>query len=800
MLNLDDVGVSIGLDVSGVQSGAADVLRAFQQIENGGDHMASTIVRSAGLIVAAVVGIAAAIAGAVVGATLDWATQIDNLRGLLGGTIRDAAGFAVAAKEAGVSVEDAGTGLNSFVRGLAASQEQLKQASSDFADATSQIASDHKDAMARIGEDWTNTQRESAAQIAEIWSSLKETQANIAADLADTIAGIEEGLAERLSQIDDARTESMQRFAEQAQKINADAAKEIQAVNAATKQSLADLARQQNAAGIPERFRRAADLADAKKAILDKAKAEKAAIEERRREQLADNARQQAQAAQQFAKQEALAEKTAQKQIDAANKVADKQVEAAQKAADKQAAIAEAQLAKAAKANDRRIADEAKANAKAIAAAQKQFDKAQLSTPLLKAFDKLGIKITDSAGNLRPALELFDEFSEKFSKLKDGAEKSGLAFDVFGRGGADFIDFLNKVGDAGGLEKFKQLADTLGLIPSEDDIANAKEFKKNVNDIMLEVQGLAFTIGKELIPALNDLIPLLKGAVEMLKGGDASGIVGVVAGIFGGVIHVVAGALITVSGILIAIVGAFTAFAFGVAAVIGIFIGTLTGNQELINRSFKVWQAGLAVLLFGINVAIVGFVDGIVATFQKLFDALFGHSIIPDLMNGFNAFLTFLGGLVPSMLAVGTNIVNALVSGLASGVTAITNTAQTIADSIKNTITNALGMHSPSRVADGMGRDFIAGFQRGLGTEGGMGALLRKQLAGAGIGNINIAHTASMLPARAGVGGGSARSLTVHVSVDARGGHPHDQKAWEQVAETIAEKVVTRSIVALTHS
>jgi hypothetical protein len=534
-LSLSDIGIDVGMDISGIKAGVADIQRAFHEVETGGQNMAQSIARSAGLIVAAVVAIASAVAGAAIGSALDWGTQLGNLHDLLGVNARDAAGFAVAAEHVGLGVGDATQGLTFFVRSLGESQDQLRQAAADYKDATASITSDHRDAMARIGEDWARTQADSAAQIAQIWQDLRDTQAEIAAgldeqiaeieaNLADRIQEIRTNLAEQLQRIDEARAERMAEFAREEEKINRDTAK-----------ALADLNREQAEAGIPERFRRAADAAARRREILERAEERKKELSEQR-----------AQAERQFAMQKALAERTAAQQIAAAEqaaakqeaaaqKAADKQIAAAEKAAAKQAEIAEKQLAAQERLFARREADENKSYQKSLDNAKKTFEKAQLANPFLKALDELGIKATDENGKLRPFMELFDEIAVKFSKLPPGIEKSTLALELFGRGGADFIDFLNEVGKSGGFEKFIEQAENLGLALSPEQIEAVQEFKKNFNDLKLSLTGVGVSIVNEVLPFLNDLVKSLKGDVvpvvksvvdrlsNALKTGGASG-------------------------------------------------------------------------------------------------------------------------------------------------------------------------------------------------------------------------------------------------------------------------------------
>ena len=61
----------------------------------------------------------------------------------------------------------------------------------------------------------------------------------------------------------------------------------------------------------------------------------------------------------------------------------------------------------------------------------------------MQTFKDLGIQIKDSAGNLRQPNAIFEDVAEIFHNTEDGAAKTALAVELFGKSGAALIPMLN---------------------------------------------------------------------------------------------------------------------------------------------------------------------------------------------------------------------------------------------------------------------------------------------------------------------------------------------------------------------
>lgn len=114
----------------------------------------------------------------------------------------------------------------------------------------------------------------------------------------------------------------------------------------------------------------------------------------------------------------------------------------------------------------------------------------------------LGITTRDSAGNMLSSGEIFQSTADYFAQMPDGIEKSNLMMQIFGKNGSEAGDLLSEAAN-GGLQEYITRAEDLGLAT---DPEKAIEFEKAQMDLNQTLQGLAVSIGTELMPVLTPLI------------------------------------------------------------------------------------------------------------------------------------------------------------------------------------------------------------------------------------------------------------------------------------------------------
>lgn len=90
-----------------------------------------------------------------------------------------------------------------------------------------------------------------------------------------------------------------------------------------------------------------------------------------------------------------------------------------------------------------------------------------------EAFNRLGISIRDSAGNIKEAGDLMPEIAEGLKRLGSEAERQATLVDLFGRSGQRLAPLM--AGGAKGVNDLRKAAAELGLVLSDDVIKNADE-------------------------------------------------------------------------------------------------------------------------------------------------------------------------------------------------------------------------------------------------------------------------------------------------------------------------------------
>jgi hypothetical protein len=115
------------------------------------------------------------------------------------------------------------------------------------------------------------------------------------------------------------------------------------------------------------------------------------------------------------------------------------------------------------------------------------------------ALRTLGIQLTDSQGQLRPAEQLLGDVAEAFKKIESPADRVRLAFKLFD---AEGVAMLQMLGDGkAAMEAMREEARRLGIVMSEDTLKNAEKINDQF-DIMARV------IGTNLNTALVETAPL----------------------------------------------------------------------------------------------------------------------------------------------------------------------------------------------------------------------------------------------------------------------------------------------------
>ena len=120
------------------------------------------------------------------------------------------------------------------------------------------------------------------------------------------------------------------------------------------------------------------------------------------------------------------------------------------------------------------------------------------------AFAALGVSATDLEGNLRSQEEVFEDIVRKMQDMPEGAEKSQLAFDLFGKAGLELMPLLNSTG--GSVEELKEKAHELGIVLSDEAVDAGVVFTDTVDQLERSFGAVVTQVGVHVMPIIQELL------------------------------------------------------------------------------------------------------------------------------------------------------------------------------------------------------------------------------------------------------------------------------------------------------
>lgn len=205
----------------------------------------------------------------------------------------------------------------------------------------------------------------------------------------------------------------------------------------------------------------------------------------------------------------------------------------------------------------------------------------KLSTTMLEAatgsedaargFSAVGVEFKNQDGTLRATDQVLLDLAERFKAMPDGAEKTALAVQLFGKSGAELIPFLNQGRD--GINELAAEMQALGVQMSSETAAQAGNFNDALDKLHLATTSIGNQIIASLLPALNDMVG---GMVESAKQG------GTLRAILDGVVLVLKTLALGAATVGKAFVALGEAIGAGVAAAVEALKGNTDGAKAII--------------------------------------------------------------------------------------------------------------------------------------------------------------------------------------------------------------------------
>lgn len=148
---------------------------------------------------------------------------------------------------------------------------------------------------------------------------------------------------------------------------------------------------------------------------------------------------------------------------------------------------------------------------KNVGAAKEKMEVARAEGKLgTDIFSKLGYTLEDIKG--KNTVEVFKMIQERLRGMKDGAEKTRVEMELFGRTGYQMHAMLNMSAEQ--MDKVAERAKAMGLIIDDETEAKSAKLNRELKDLENTGERLAVSIGHELVPVFNDYA---KGVLDVAK-------------------------------------------------------------------------------------------------------------------------------------------------------------------------------------------------------------------------------------------------------------------------------------------
>lgn len=149
--------------------------------------------------------------------------------------------------------------------------------------------------------------------------------------------------------------------------------------------------------------------------------------------------------------------------------------------------------------------------AKAVSTAQDKMQVASAEGKLATdMFSRLGISMDQIQG--KNTLEVFTIIQDRLRNMKDGAEKTRVEMELFGKTGYQLHGMLNMSAEA--MKQVEDRARAMGLIINDEAAQKSASFNRQLKDMEQAGKRLAIMIGQELLPVVMEYA---QGAINLTK-------------------------------------------------------------------------------------------------------------------------------------------------------------------------------------------------------------------------------------------------------------------------------------------
>lgn len=370
-------------------------------------------------------------------------------------------------------------------------------------------------------------------------------------------------------------------------------------------------------------------------------------------------------------------------------------------------------------------------------------------------FEKLGVSITDSNGEMRSATDVWYESLEALSQIQNETERDAISMELFGKSAASLTGIIDDGGKA--MKELGQEAESLGLVMSGDAVNAAVEFN-NQMDLMKQRVSMAFmkmgsALATTLVPAIEKLVNLVTQVVTWFSelDGTTQAVILTVLGLVAAIspvlsmISLVTGAAAALNVAVLPMIGTMALIVAGIAAVVAAGVWLYNNWDMVKEKAAEVWNSVVSFftqmkdnvvqtftelvqkgtefvanlangIMSGIDLvtsAISSILDGVMSTISGFFTDIYnaGADIISELGSGISSAVS---GIYESVKLIGSNIVSGVWQGIQDAKDAFFSNISGFFSGLVDSAKATLGIHSPSKAFEEIGKYSALGYVEGM--------------------------------------------------------------------------------------
>lgn len=216
------------------------------------------------------------------------------------------------------------------------------------------------------------------------------------------------------------------------------------------------------------------------------------------------------------------------------------------------------------------------------------------------AFDKLGIAITDSDGNMRDATDVWYEAIEALGQVQNETERDQLSMELFGKSAMEMAGIVDDGGEA--LKALGEEAEATGNILSGEAVEDAVAFNDQIDELKGKAEQAFLSAGAALadtlVPALETLVDVITGVLSwfgQLDGGTQAFILtvlGLVAAIspIAGLIATITSMAAALNVAMLPMIGTIGGIVVAIGAAVAIGVSLYKNWDTIKQKASELWQ------------------------------------------------------------------------------------------------------------------------------------------------------------------------------------------------------------------